>query len=81
MDYPKFIVSNQKEESISIERVKHACAAIWEPEPLDFRKLSFPSHLGKYYIKIGKISAKIHDTLYLKNKGHFGIGNDSHLRP
>ena len=64
MDYPKFIVSNQKEESISIERVKHACAAIWEPEPLDFRKLSFPSHLGKYYIKIGKISAKIHDTLY-----------------
>ena len=23
MDYPKFIVSNQKEESISIQRVKH----------------------------------------------------------
>ena len=27
---------------------------------LDFRKLPFPSHLGKYFIKIGKISAKIH---------------------
>ena len=27
----------------------------------DFRKLPFPSHLGKYFIKIWKISAKIHD--------------------
>ena len=26
----------------------------------DFRKLPFPSHLGKYFIKIGKISVKIH---------------------
>ena len=27
----------------------------------DFRKLPFPSHLGKYIIKIGKISTKIHE--------------------
>ena len=27
----------------------------------DFRKLPFPSHLGKYFIKIGKISAKINE--------------------
>ena len=27
----------------------------------DFKKLPFPSHLGKYFIKIGKISAKIHE--------------------
>ena len=32
---------------------------IWE-----FRKLPFPSHLGKYFDKIGKISAKTH-LLYL----------------
>ena len=28
MDYPKFIVSNQKEESISIQRVKYE---LWMP--------------------------------------------------
>ena len=27
----------------------------------DFRKLPFPSPLGKHFIKIGKISAKIHE--------------------
>ena len=27
----------------------------------DFRKLPFPSQLGKYFIKIWKISAKIHE--------------------
>ena len=26
----------------------------------DFRKLPFPSHLGKYFNEIGKLSAKIH---------------------
>ena len=35
----------------------------------DFGKLPFPSHLGKYVIKIGKVSTKIPD-----------IGNDSHIR-
>ena len=43
----------------------------------DFGKLPFPTHLGKYIIKIGKIRAKIHEI----NKGHFRIGNDSHIRP
>ena len=27
----------------------------------NFRKLPFSSHLGKYFIKIGKISPKIHE--------------------
>ena len=27
----------------------------------DFGKLPFPTHLGKYFIKIGKIRAKIHE--------------------
>ena len=30
-------------------------------------------------MKIGKISAKIHEIG--ENKGHFWIGNDSHIRP
>ena len=35
-----------------------ACSdLIWE-----FRKLPVPSHLGKYFIKIWKTSAKIHET-------------------
>ena len=38
----------------------------------DFRKLLFPSHLGKYFIKIGKISAKIHEIG--KIKAIFGLG-------
>ena len=32
----------------------------------------FPEHLGKYFIKIGKISAKIHKTG--KIKAIFGLG-------
>ena len=40
----------------------------------DFGKLPFPSHLGKYIIKIGKISTK--QTWNWENKGHFWIGND-----
>ena len=39
----------------------------------DFRKLPFPSHLGKYFITTGKISAKIHE---IGKKDHFCIGND-----
>ena len=37
----------------------------------DFRKLPFPSHLGKCFITIGKISAKIHEIGKM-------VGNDSH---
>ena len=40
----------------------------------DFRVLPFPSHLEKYFIKIG-------NTGNWENKGHFLIGNDSHIRP
>ena len=32
----------------------------------DFVKLSFPSHLGNYIIKIGKISTKIHEIGKIK---------------
>ena len=38
----------------------------------DFRNLPYPSHLGKYFIKIGKISAKIHEIR--KIKPIFGLG-------
>ena len=38
----------------------------------NFRKLPFPSHLGKYFIKIEKISAKIHEIG--KIKANFGLG-------
>ena len=38
----------------------------------DFGKLPFPSHLGKYFINCGKISAKIHEIG--KIKAIFGLG-------
>ena len=38
----------------------------------DFGKLHFPAHLGKYIIKNGKISAKIHEIG--KTKTNFGLG-------
>ena len=38
----------------------------------DFGKLPFPEHLGKYFIKIEKISAKIHEIG--KIKAIFGLG-------
>ena len=38
----------------------------------DFGKLPFPTHLGKYFIKIGKIRAKIHEIG--KIKAIFGLG-------
>ena len=38
----------------------------------DFRELPFPSHLGKYFIEIGKISSKIHEIG--KIKAIFGLG-------
>ena len=39
---------------------------------LDFGKLPFPTHLGKYFIKIGKIRAKKHKIG--KIKAIFGLG-------
>ena len=45
----------------------YASGFIW-----DCRKLPFPSHLGKYIIKIGKISTKIHEIG--KIKAIFGLG-------
>ena len=38
----------------------------------DFGKLPFPEHLGKYLIKIGKISAKLHEIG--KIKAIYGLG-------
>ena len=38
----------------------------------DFGKLPFPTHFGKYFIKIGKIRAKIHEIG--KIKAIFGLG-------
>ena len=38
----------------------------------DFGKLPFPTYLGKYFIKIGKIRAKIHEIG--KIKAIFGLG-------
>ena len=38
----------------------------------DFGKLPFPTHLGKYFIRIGKIRAKIHEIG--KIKATFGLG-------
>ena len=48
-------------------KAKYLCDFIW-----DFRKLHFPSHLGKYFITIGKISAKIHEIGKIKTI--FGLG-------
>ena len=45
----------------------HTSDFIW-----DFGKLPFPTHLGKYFIKIGKIRAKIHEIG--KIKAIFGLG-------
>ena len=38
----------------------------------DFGKLPFPAHLGKYIIKNGKISTKIHEIGKIKTI--FGLG-------
>ena len=47
MDYPKFIVSSQKEESISIQKVKHAQfeAITWDYRPTLWHEPSFTSLL------------------------------------
>ena len=71
------IVCDQKTPSISMilpvlmklkKRVRdYDSDFIW-----DFGKLPFPTHLGKYFIKIGKIRAKIHEIG--KIKAIFGLG-------
>ena len=43
------------------ERVLLSCDFIW-----DFGKLPFPADLGKYIIKNGKISTKIHEIGKIK---------------
>ena len=56
------------EPAAPLSRVKHSYSDfIW-----DFGKLPFPTHLGKYFIKIGKIRAKIHKIG--KIKAIFGLG-------
>ena len=48
-------------------------ALLWSSDFIwDFGKLHFPEHLGKYFIKFGKISAKIHEIG--KIKAIFGLG-------
>ena len=39
----------------------------------DFRNLPFPSHLGKYFIKIEKISVKKHETGKIKTIFELGM--------
>ena len=57
------LISPASSEKYKIE----ASDFIW-----DFGKLPFSEHLGKYFIKIGKISAKIHKIG--KIKAIFGLG-------
>ena len=47
--------------------MKYGSDFIW-----DFGKLPFPTHLGKYFIKIWKIRAKIHEIG--KIRAIFGLG-------
>ena len=48
------------------------CLYLYSDFIWDFGKLPFPTHLGKYFIKIGKIRAKIHEIG--KIKAIFGLG-------
>ena len=57
-----FYIHNQSYKNVTIDS-----DFIW-----DFGKLPFPTHLGKYFIKIGKIRAKIHEIG--KIKAIFGLG-------
>ena len=63
-----FYLSNRMKK---MDPVKFGCIVpsdfIW-----DSGKLPFPTHLGKYFIKIGKIRAKIHEIG--KIKAIFGLG-------
>ena len=50
---------------------KYVTTRVYSDFIWDLRKLPFLSHLGKYFIKIGKISAKIHEIG--KIKAIFGL--------
>ena len=56
-----------KLKSVNVQIFKCVCS--------DFRKLPFPLYLGKYFIKIGKRSAKIREIG--KIKAIFGLGMTS----
>ena len=56
-----------KHRFLMIDKLYSFSDFIW-----DFGKLPFPIHLGKYFIKIGKIRAKIHEIG--KIKAIFGLG-------
>ena len=60
-----YIVSSQRNKLIKLAH--YDSDFIW-----DFGKLPLPTHLGKYFIKIGKIRAKIHEIG--KIKAIFGLG-------
>ena len=53
---------NEPNEPVNgLADVEYSSDFIW-----DFGKLPFPSYLGKYFMKIGKISTKIHDIGKIK---------------
>ena len=64
IDKDKYLTPSQNTRST---RSSHNSDFIW-----DFGKLPFPSYLGKYFMKIGKIGAKIHEIG--KIKAIFGLG-------
>ena len=63
------IKNQQFQSALVISGLKHMHPSdfIW-----DFGMVPFPEHLGKYFIKIGKISAKIHKIGKIKTI--FGLG-------
>ena len=62
------------EKKINEKKSVHALPKIFTPSDFiwDFGRLPFPTHLEKYFIKIGKIRAKIHEIG--KIKAIFGLG-------
>ena len=62
-----FLKMNHDSRCTIINPLPHSSDFIW-----DFRKLPFPSYLEKYFIKIEKIRAKIHE--FRKIKAIFGLG-------
>ena len=61
------IPSHQQNQIVELQCSLETSDFIW-----DFGKLPFPTHLGKYFIEIGKIRAKIHEIG--KIKAIFGLG-------
>ena len=66
VDWGLKITPGNRVDSIIIS-IRECSDFIW-----DFGKLPFPSYLGKYFMKIGKMSAKIHEIG--KIKAIFGLG-------